>query len=157
MTYDCRTRYSVCVPCILWCYNTKSVPLYVSSIHDFVMVHTGTAWYVLLYFVCRSMYRYILVCTLVHTRYPVPVHLVMIPDAVTGGRAFKFKLRQGLERERERAQLSGAGAGEMERRYAEARVKWKKSLRSVRRLDSGNGDQPLPKVPTSTPAGPSGT
>jgi hypothetical protein len=54
VTYDCRTRYSVCVPCILWCYNTKSVPLYVSSIHDFVMVHTGTAWYVLLYFVRRS-------------------------------------------------------------------------------------------------------
>ncbi len=61
--YDCRTRYFVCVPCILWCYNTKSVPLYVSSIHGFVMVHTGTAWYVLLYFVCTSTYWYIPVCT----------------------------------------------------------------------------------------------
>ncbi len=60
VTYDCRTRYSVCVPCILWCYNTESVPLYVSSIHDFVMVHTGTAWHVLLYLVCTSTYRYIL-------------------------------------------------------------------------------------------------
>ena len=63
MTYDCRKRYSVCVPCILWCYNTKSVPLYVSNIHDFDMVHTGTDQYVLFYFVCISTYQFIQVCT----------------------------------------------------------------------------------------------
>ncbi len=36
---------------------------YVSSIHDFDMVHTNTDLYVLLYFVCTSTYRYIPVCT----------------------------------------------------------------------------------------------
>ncbi len=63
MMYYCRKRYSVCVPCILLRYNTKSVPLLVSSIHDFDMVHTGTDRYVLLYFVCISTYWYIPVCT----------------------------------------------------------------------------------------------
>jgi hypothetical protein len=45
--YDCGKLYCVCVTCMQWCSNTKSVPLSVSNIHDIIQLHT----------------QYILVCT----------------------------------------------------------------------------------------------
>jgi hypothetical protein len=67
--------------------------------HDFVLVHTGTDWYVLLYFVGIRTYRYIVVCTViyrycaVHTKYPVLVHLVTIqvPDEDRLFQVFGFR------------------------------------------------------------------
>ncbi len=48
MLYACGKRYCVCVICMLWCSNTKSVPLWGSNIHDIILVlHT----------------QYVLVCT----------------------------------------------------------------------------------------------
>jgi hypothetical protein len=38
--YDYWKQYSVRVTCMQWCYNTKSVPLYVSNIYDFDLLHT---------------------------------------------------------------------------------------------------------------------
>ncbi len=48
VSYDCLKQYCVFVTCMQWCSNTEWVPLYVSNMHDFVLVHT----------------QYILVCTL---------------------------------------------------------------------------------------------
>jgi hypothetical protein len=74
-----------------WCSNTESVPLLVSNIHDIILVHTQ---YVP---VCTALYSYsfpVLVCTWyvpvrtcskpVHTKYPVPVMRLTIPDASFG-------------------------------------------------------------------------
>ncbi len=83
VSYDCGKRYCMCMTCILWCFNTKSVPKSVTNIHDFILVNT---WYIL---VCTCQYHYtwyIPVCTgmywyiQVHTKYTVLVLLVTIPD-----------------------------------------------------------------------------
>ena len=51
-------RYCVCVACMLWCSNTKSVPLMVSNIHDIILVRT----------------QYVQVCTgLYYFTFPVQV------------------------------------------------------------------------------------
>jgi hypothetical protein len=84
MSYACGKRYCVCVTCMLWCSDTESVPLLVSSIHDIILVHTVTPSHFEL--VCNTLYCYsypVPVCTryvpvrtgleLVRTKYPVPV------------------------------------------------------------------------------------
>ncbi len=81
-------RYQMCVTCMQCCSNTESVPLLVSNIHDIILVHTQ---YVL---VSTGLYSYsfpVPVCTQyvpvrtgsepVHTKYPVPVMRLTIPDA----------------------------------------------------------------------------
>ena len=58
MWYACEKRYCVCMACMLWCSNTKSVPLRVSNIHDTILVRT----------------KYVLVCTgLYYHTFSVPV------------------------------------------------------------------------------------
>ncbi len=87
MSYAYGKQYYVCLTCMLWCSNTESVPLWVSNIHDIILVHTQ---YVL---VCTALYSYsypVPVCTWyvlvrtgskpVHTKYPVPVMRLTIPD-----------------------------------------------------------------------------
>ncbi len=82
--------------------NTKSVPLLLSNIHDIISVHTQ---YIL---VCTCLYystfpvpvctRYALVRTAsepVHTKYPVPVMRLTIPDGVTVTLNSVFKSRFG--------------------------------------------------------------
>ncbi len=65
MSYGCGKRYCVCVTCMKWCSNTKSVPLLVSNLHDIILVHTQ---YVL---VCTCLYHY--------TRYvPVRTRYVLV-------------------------------------------------------------------------------
>ncbi len=91
MSYAYGKQYYVWVTCMWWCSNTasESVPLLVSNIHDIILVRTQ---YVL---VCIGLYSYsfpVLVCTRyvlvrtgsepVHTKYPVPVMRLTIPDAV---------------------------------------------------------------------------
>ena len=50
--------------CMLWCSNTKWVPLRVSNIHDTILVRTqyvlSMYWSVLLLIFCTSTYRYVL-------------------------------------------------------------------------------------------------
>jgi hypothetical protein len=90
MSYACGKRYSVCVSCMWWCSNTKSVLLLVSNTHDIILVRT--LWQYVL--VCTSLYDYtfpvpvftwyVLVRTVtlsVRTKYPAPVPLFTIPDA----------------------------------------------------------------------------
>ncbi len=97
LLYACGKRYYVCVTCMQWCSNTETVPLLVSNIHDIVLVHTQ---YVL---VCTSLYYFtfpVQVCTwyvqvhtsskLVHTKYPVPVMLLTIPDASSIWNPYKY-------------------------------------------------------------------
>jgi hypothetical protein len=87
MSYDCGKRSCVCVTCMQWCSNTKSLHLLVSNLHDIILVHTQ---YVL---VCTCLYhytRYVLVRTRyvpvrtgnvpVRTKYPVLVQPVTIPE-----------------------------------------------------------------------------
>jgi hypothetical protein len=76
------------VTCMLWCSNTESAPLLVSSIHDIILVHSK---YVL---VCTGLYsgyytfpeplctKYALapVRTGTYTKYPVPIMRLTIPD-----------------------------------------------------------------------------
>jgi hypothetical protein len=92
MSYSCgkqKLQNYVCVTCMLWCSNTESVPLLVSNIHDIILVHTQ---YVL---VCTGLYSYsfpVPVCTRyvpvrtgsepVHTKYPVLVMRLTIPDVI---------------------------------------------------------------------------
>jgi hypothetical protein len=98
MSYAYGKQYYVCVTCMRWCSNTESVPLLVSNIHDIILVRTK---YVL---VCTGLYSYsfpVPVCTRyvlvrtgsepVHTKYPVPVMRLTIPDARTAR-----QLRPGL-------------------------------------------------------------
>ena len=55
MSNACGKQYCVCVAlaCMLWCSNTKSVPLNVSNIHDTILVRTQ--YYVP---VCTCLYYY---------------------------------------------------------------------------------------------------
>jgi hypothetical protein len=88
MSFTCGKQYYLCVACMRWCSITKSVPLLVSNIHDFILVRTQ---YVL---VCTCLYYYtfpVPVCTgyllvltaskQVRTKYPIPVMQFTIPDA----------------------------------------------------------------------------
>jgi hypothetical protein len=86
LLHDCGKQYCMCWTCMRWCSNTKSVPWFVSNIPVIIQVHTRYIQ------VCTtSMYHYtfhVLVCTSmylpvyvqVHTKYPILVPLVTIPD-----------------------------------------------------------------------------
>ena len=52
MSYACGKQYCMCMACMLWCSNTKSVPLKVSNIDDTILVRTQ---YVP---VCTGLYYY---------------------------------------------------------------------------------------------------
>jgi hypothetical protein len=93
MSYACGKRYYVCVTCMRGCSNTESVLLLVSNIHDIILVHIQyvlvcTGLYDLLYIPVQVCTWYIPVRTMtvcigsepVHTKYPVPVMRLTIPD-----------------------------------------------------------------------------
>jgi hypothetical protein len=72
----------VCVTCMRWCSNTKSVPQFVSNIPVIIQVHSR---YIP---VCTSMYHYtfhVLACTGMYQYVPVRTGTYQIPCSGTSG------------------------------------------------------------------------
>ncbi len=59
MSHACGKQYCVCMACMQWCSNIKSVPILVSNIHDIIQLHTRTGMYlsVLWYHSCTGMHQ----------------------------------------------------------------------------------------------------